>query len=287
MIASYLRLFFRLFFVLFLIFLVAGCANNAIQTENILKNKNSLPTASTIENVRFINQSVGYCGPATLTMAMIHAGHNVEIENIARQVYTPGFNGSLQSDLISTSRRQGLTAITIHDLSSLLLEVSNGNPVIIFQNLALSWMPQWHYALVLGYDLEKKEIVMHSGSKAYTRIDMARFERSWRLGEYWGLVLLAAGKLSASARELPHATAAVGLEQANQFDEAEISYRAILKKWPTNLVALIGLSNLTFKKNQIKETISILKFAVKSHPESKAARHNLNQMQSQHLMLSL
>ncbi len=270
----------RLLFILFFMFLLAGCATKAIQTEKILTDRNTLPIASTIENVPFVDQSVGYCGPATLTMAMQHAGHAVKIEDIAKQVYTPGFKGSLQSDLISTSRRQGLTAIQIQNLSSLLKEVSAGNPVIVFENLALSWMPQWHYALILGYDLQKKEIIMHSGHEAYTRIDMAEFERSWKLGDYWGLVVLPAGKLSASADELSHVTAAVGLEQANKFNEAEISYRAILKKWPTSLVALIGLSNITFKKGQYKETISLLKLATKSHPESEAVKHNLSVVKS-------
>ena len=265
----------RLLFSWFFIFAMAGCATKAIQTEKILNDRSHLPTASIIENVAFIDQSVGYCGPATLTMAMQHAGHAVKIEDIAKQVYTPGFKGSLQSDMISTSRRQGLTAIPIQNLSSLLKEVSAGNPVIVFENLALSWIPQWHYALVLGYDLQKKEIIMHSGHEAYTKIDMAEFELSWKLGDYWGLVVLPVGKLSASADELSHATAAVGLEQANKLNEAEISYRALLKKWPTSLVVLIGLSNLTFKKGQYKETISLLKLATQSHPESEAAKHNL------------
>ena len=265
----------RLLFSWFFIFAMTGCATKAIQTEKILTDRSHLPMASTIENVTFIDQSVGYCGPATLTMAMQHSAHPVKIEDIAKQVYTPGFNGSLQSDMISTSRRQGLTAIPIQNLSSLLKEVSAGNPVIVFQNLALSWMPQWHYALVLGYDLQKKEIIMHSGHEAYTKIDMAEFELSWKLGDYWGLVVLPAGKLSISGDELSHAAAAVGLEQANKLNEAEISYRAILKKWPTSLVALIGLSNITFKKGYYKETISLLKLAAKSHPESEAAKHNL------------
>ena len=61
--------------------------------------------------------------------------------------------------------------------------------------------------------------------------------------------------------------ASVGLEQANMLNEAEISYWALLKKWPTSLVGLIGLSNLTFKKGLYKETVSLLKLATKSHPE--------------------
>ena len=261
---------------LIFIFAITGCASKAIQTQQILSDRNSFPHSAIIEKVPFIDQSVGYCGPATLTMAMQYAGHSVNVEDIAKQVYTPGFRGSLQTHMISASRRQGLNAISIHDLSSLLKEISAGNPVIIFENLGLSWIPQWHYALALGYDLQKQEVILHSGHDAYDRTDMSVFERSWMLGDYWGLVVLPAGKLAASAGEIAHATAAVGLEQSNMLTEAEVSYRAILRKWPTSLVALIGLSNLTFQKSQYQETVSLLKLATKNHPESDAAKHNLS-----------
>lgn len=257
------------------IFAIAGCASKAIQTQQILSDRNNYPTSAIIEKVSFIDQSVGYCGPAALAMAMQHIGHSVNIEDLAKQVYTPGLKGSLQTHMISACRRQGLNAISIHDFSSLLTEISAGNPVIIFENLGLTWIPQWHYALALGYDLQKQELILHSGHDAFDRIDMSVFERSWMLGDYWGLVVLPAGKLAASAGELAHATAAVGLEQSNKLTEAEISYRALLKKWPTSLVALIGLSNLTFQKGQYQETVSLLKIATKCHPESEAAKHNL------------
>ena len=72
----------------------------------------------------------------------------------------------------------------------MLTEIAAGNPVIIFENLALSWLPQWHYALALGYDLQRQEIILHSGHDANFRWDLSKFERSWMLGDYWGLVVL-------------------------------------------------------------------------------------------------
>lgn len=262
--------------IFILCFLCVGCATRAVQTEALLAEPGDRPVMHLIQDVPFIDQTLGYCGPATLTMAMRRAGQDVTVDEIAAQIYTPGLKGSLQSDLIGASRRQGLMAVPIHHLSALLDEVAAGHPVIIFENLGLTWAPNWHYALVLGYDLAKQEIIMHSGHEAYFRWDLKKFERSWMLGEYWGLVVLPAGELSVSADELVQVAAAYGLEQAQKYKEAEKSYNRILEKWPNSLVALIGLGNLAFQKRDQKKALEFLQRAVKAHPESVAAKHNLS-----------
>jgi hypothetical protein len=269
-----MRFFILWVLIIFPIFF-SGCVTRAIQTETLLSSSKDLPTSFKIHKVDFIDQTAGYCGPATLTMAMRWAGENVSVDEVAAQVYTPAFRGSLQEDVISTSRRHGLMAIPIHDLHNLLKEVSVGHPVIIFENLGLSWMPNWHYALILGYDLEKQEIIMHSGHDEFYHWDMSKFERSWMLGDYWGLVVLPAGELADTAGELPHVTAAVGLEQASMSFAAEKSYLKILEKWPTSLIALIGLANISYNNGKREEAILLLQRATQAHPDSKAAQNNL------------
>ena len=258
------------------LYFLTGCVTPARQAEALLASPGALPPSYLIEDVDFIDQSAGYCGPSTLAMALRRAGRPVTVAELASQVYTPGFNGSLQTDLISASRRQGMMAVTIEGMSNLLTEVAAGHPVIIFENLSLSWAPQWHYALVLGFDLKKQEIILHSGHDAYFRWDLSKFERSWMLGDYWGLVILPPGELASAAGEIANVTAVVGLEQAHKPVEAEKSYRKILEKWPASLVALIGLANIMQKNEKKAEAVSLLKLAVKNHPDSKAARHNLN-----------
>lgn len=265
----------RIFPALALSIWLSGCATTAWQTESLLASPGNLLSSHLIENVEFVDQSAGYCGPATLTMALRWAGKAVTVAEIAPQVFTPGFNGSLQTDLISASRRQSMMAVKINSLAQLLSEVAAGHPVIIFENLALSWAPQWHYALVLGYDLAKQEIILHSGHDPYYHWDLSKFERSWMLGEYWGLVILPPGELAMAAGELANVTAAVGLEQTQKIPEAEKSYRKVLEKWPTSLVGLIGLANILQKSGKKSEAVSLLKIAVKNHPDSKAAQHNL------------
>ena len=74
-----------------------------------------------------------------------------------------------------------MTAMTINGFSDLLQEVDAGHPVIIFENLTFSWWPQWHYAVVYGYDLDQQLIYLHTGKEQNTTLYFARFEADWRL----------------------------------------------------------------------------------------------------------
>lgn len=256
--------------------LSAGCATPARQTEALLKDPPAgLRRAVEIPQVPFINQDIGHCGPATLTMVMNWNGRRVSTEEIAAQVYTPGMKGSFQTDMIGAARRNSMMAIPIEGLASLLAEISAGHPVIVFENLAFNWYPQYHYAVVYGFDLDQEKIIMHSGPEAGKRWDMKKFERSWMLGDYWGLVVLPPGELAASASELAHVTAAAALEKLEKTGEAEKSYMAILNRWPNSLASLIGLGNLAFEKKNYKKSVEYLRRAVAAHPESMPAKHNL------------
>jgi hypothetical protein len=260
---------------------LSGCVTPARQTEALLKNRPLVENFKQIEKVPFINQSAGQCGPATLTMAMNWAGKMISVDELSPQVFTPGMKGSLQADMISASRRNGLMAVPIEGLTSLIQEINVGHPVIIFENLSLSWFPQWHYAIVFGYDLNKEELIMHSGPHAFKHWAMDHFERSWMLGDYWGLVVLPAGEISATADELANSVAAAGLEQAGQKEAAEKSYAKILEKWPNSLTSLIGSANLAYAKNNSTQAVHFLKQASEFYPTSSIVWHNLAIAQGQ------
>lgn len=261
--------------LLTLCILTSGCATRAIQTEALLKAPPPIPAQKEIPDVPYIEQSESYCGPATLTMALRFAGKQVTIEELGKEMYTPKMKGTLQQDMISAGRRHGMMAVPIENLDSLLKEIDAGHPVIVFENLLFNWYPQWHYAIVYGYDLPQREVIMHSGPEKGKRWALDRFERSWMYSGYWGLVVLNPGELSATAGELAHLNAAAGLEKIGQSDAAEKSYMGMLKKWPQSLGALIGLGNVTFQRKDYKASVQYLKLATQYHPSSVVARHNL------------
>lgn len=253
-----------------------GCATRAVHVDSILQNGPSVPLVHTVPNVEFVDQDTYYCGPAVVTMTLRWNGVAADVAHVAEKVFTPGLEGSLPMDVISAHRRYGMLAMPVNSLSSLLKEVAANNPVIVFQNLALSWAPQWHYALVVGYDLTQKKIILHSGHHAYVAMDINDFEYTWNLADHWGLVVVSPDKLASSASELDHVKAAVALEQMKNVSDAEISYQRILEKWPNNLVALIGAANIAYQKGNRGRAIHWLRHAVKFHPKSVAAKNNLS-----------
>lgn len=262
-----------------LLFSLSACVSSTKQVDSLKNSQLNIPTTTEVVGVPFIEQDVGHCGPATLAMALEWAGKADKLAEVTEQVYTPGSQGSFQMDMVTSARRQGMMAMPIVGLRSLLTEVQAGHPVIVFENLALSWFPQWHYAIVFGYDLNKQEVLMHSGPEAFKRWDMKKFERSWKLGEYWGLVVLPPGDLSATLPEYSHSQAAAALEQLGHVDEADLAYASILTKWPHSLAALIGRGNVAYTKSQLAKSEHFLRLAVKYHPESAEAWNNLSVVQ--------
>lgn len=263
--------------------ILSSCATTAPQTKAILRSPPKIASSAEIK-VPFVDQTTGHCGPSTLTMAMQWAGHAVMVDQISQQVMSPKKNGSLQEDLISSCRREGMMGVRLDGMEALLKELDAGHPVIIFENLGLSWYQQWHYAIVLGYDLRKEEFILHSGHTAFEHIGMQIFERSWKLSDYWALVILKPGNLAFAADELANLQAAAGLEQVERREEAGKSYDAILKRWPKSLGALVGLSNLAYKRNDFESAVSYLREAKRLYPANQMIIHNLRLAEKKYLL---
>lgn len=266
---------------LMIAFLLVGCASATPQADALFMQELAFPNSAMIPDVPFIQQREGYCGPATLAMVLRWAGRDVSADSLASQVFTPGLKGSLQSDMISASRRIGMMALPIEGMSALLEEVHAGHPVIIFENLSVSWLPQWHYAVVIGYDLPNRKIIMHSGPEAFKQWDIQTFERSWILGNYWGLVVLPPEQLARTPSELAHSAAASALESIGQDQSAGKAYRRILQQWPKSLVARVGLANIEYKRKNYRDALELLRKASLEHPESKVVHHNLSVVEAE------
>lgn len=257
---------------------LAGCATAPpvrSQTEIVLASAREVPPVHWIAEAPFVEQEQHFCGPAALAMAMRQAGRPADVDALTQMTVTPEARGAFQEDLVGAARRQGMLAIPVRGLRALLKEVAVDHPVIVLQNLAFTWWPKWHYAVVVGYDLERQELLMHSGNEAYRSVALRRFEDEWEKAEFWGLVVLPPGQLSASADDLDHAAAAAALERLGQNDAAARAYRALLDRWPRSLGGLLGQGNVRYARGDYMQAVHSLERATFWHPESVAARHNL------------
>jgi hypothetical protein len=242
-----------------------------------------LPRTAQVGDVPFVAQEKYYCGPASLAMTLAWSGRPVEQETLAGQVYTPGKTGTLRRDLVTGARRQGRLAVRLADdatpaepaLRTLLAEVAAGHPVIVFQNLGLAAVPQWHFAVVTGYDLDAGEIVLHSGTTAGKRRALDGFARTWARGDRWALAVLPPDRLPATADRRAVMTAAQGLERAGRNAAAAQAYAAILTRWPALYAARIGRGNALYALGRYAEATRALRTATQRRPAAPEAWNNL------------
>jgi Peptidase_C39 like family len=203
----------------------AGCATPEI--EALRADAGGLPAQAEVAGVPFHPQQELYCGPAALATVLGWSGTPASQDALATEVYTPGRQGTLGHDLIGAARRHGRLAMPVADLSALLGEVAAGHPVLVLQNLGLSWYPQWHYAVAVGYDLAAGELVLRSGEERRRVVPLDTFARTWARAERWAIVVLAPDTLPASAGEETVLRAAAGLERAGRAGDAIVAYDAI------------------------------------------------------------
>lgn len=262
----------------FLMVVLGGCA--AGQTRALL---NQVPAGlderAQVDHVPLFTQSENQCGPAALATALNWAGVSVTPEQLTPQLFIPGKEGSLQVEMMAQPRRYGIFAYQLSPmLEDLLREVDEGHPVVVFQNLALSWYPQWHYAVVTGYDLRAGTIILHSGAAAEHIIPLSTFEYTWARAGYWAMVTLPAGIMPVRADKNRFMQAAVNLEKAGQAQAAALVYEAALIRWPQSLAAQMGRGNSYYALGILDQARLAFYQATQDHPQAAPAFNNLAQI---------
>jgi len=233
------------------------------------------PPQREIASVPFFPQDEYQCGPAALAMVLAWSGLDVKPAELTEKVYTASLQGSLQPAMIAGARRSGRLAYVISGTENLIREIAAGHPVIVLQNLGLSWIPVWHYAVAVGYDTPRDEVILHSGLDARQRLSMPVFQNTWARAGDWGLLVLPPGELPATATEGRFVEAVLGLEKAKQPAAAVQGYRAALNHWPQNLPAVMGLGNSYYALGDLKNSEAAFRQATESHPHEGAAFNNL------------
>lgn len=252
---------------------LAGCATPEVA--GLRADASDLPMRAEVAGVPFHPQQERYCGPAALATVLGWSGLPASQEAIAAAVYTPGREGTLSHDLIGAAQRHGRLAVPITGLPALLREVAAGHPVLVLQNLGLHWYQQWHYAVVVGFDLAAGDLVLRSGAERTRVVALDTFVRTWARADGWAMVVLPPAMLPASASEESVVVAAAGLERAGRATDAALAYETILDRWPDNPAALIGRGNARYAAGDLDGAALAYREALLRRPNSAAAWNNL------------
>jgi predicted Zn-dependent protease len=253
--------------------LTAGCAHLSPERHSL--SVSGHPRRVEIPSVPFYPQRDHHCGPAAMAMVLEWATVKVSPEELVSEVFTSSRRGSLQPALVGAARRHNRLAHPIRGTEALLAELASGHPVLVLQNLGLSWLPRWHYAVAIGYDTVKGVVILHTGKNPSRQVNWPLFMRTWRRAECWGIVVLPPGRLPASGDEHSYMWSALGLEQAGQWEGAALAYAAALRRWPSSLGALMGLGNCRYKLGDLGCAERAFRRATEAHPTSGEACNNL------------
>lgn len=257
-------------FLLSIAFLLSGCAARLPPT-NVLP----LPDRALVQSVPFQPQKKHQCGPAALAMLLEWNGVNVSLEQLNKEVYSPSLQGSLQPAVIASARRNGFVAYPIRGMTALMTELNAGHPVMVLQNLGFSWIPRWHYAVVIGYDRGLDKVALHTGTDAASWLSATVFSNTWGRSQKWGLLVLPPGVLPATVTEQEYVSAVIGLEQAGQHEAAARSYRGAVQRWSDSFVAWMGYGNSLYALGHLGEAEAAFRKAAALNPGSGLAMNNL------------
>lgn len=261
--------------------LAAGCAALAPPQTAALRERSrgAVPPAPVeLTGVPFFPQTPYHCGPAALATVLGHLGIAVAPEALGEAVFLPAREGSLQTEMLAGARRHGALAVLLPGrLDALMQEVSAGRPVVVLQNLGLSIYPRWHYAVLVGHDLARDELVLRSGTERRHLIGFTTFEHTWARSGHWAFAAVRPGELPATATQGAAVQAALGFERVAPPAAALRAYEAVLARWPGDLVAAIGVGNTRHASGDLTGAAAAFEAAAREH-RSAAAWINLGEV---------
>lgn len=243
----------------------------------------SLEVSHLIEGVPFFPQNDYHCGPAALATVLAASGlATVVPDDLVSKVYVPGRKGSFQVEMLAAARSYGRIPYVIEPrIEHLITEVQAGYPVLVLQNLGVSWYEVWHYAVVVGYDLDSEKLVMHSGEKKRRMTKLGVFEQTWGRGHYWGLVLLKPGELPHQANEQKYFLSVVDFARNNPATEVAKAYQVGLERWPNSETLLFAQANLHYDLGKLPEALAVYRRLLAVTPDFAPAYNNLAQVLSE------
>jgi tetratricopeptide (TPR) repeat protein len=258
--------------------LLAGCGMLIPQTVGLRTGwPEGVPRQVELAQVPFFPQDEYQCGPAALAMAMNYRGSRIRPEALVQEVWLPSRHGSLQLEMLAAPRRHGLVSYRLAPrYADLLREVAAGNPVVVLQDAGLVF-PQWHYAVVNGFDYATGTIYLRSGLQLRQAMPFSYFERTWLAGDYWAMVVMPPERIPATASEERWLEALLGLARGRDVDATVRGYQTALARWPASLPAAVGLANHLHERGSLDEAAAVLRGALQRNPQSVIVLNNLAQ----------
>jgi len=247
--------------------LAGGCASHT-----------PLPTTRPVllADTPFHSDDGTLCGPSALASVLQQSGAEVTVAELSEQIYLPGREGTLQVEMLGGIRRHGRVAVALEGTDRALVDALDaGYPVLLLQKLTALWLTSWHYAVVIGYQPERDEFVLHSGTYPELRLSRKSLLASWRRAEYWAFTVAAPDVIPPFASPEHYLEGVIGLEQAGQLDAARTAYADARARWPENPMFGFGYGNVLVREGDLTGAVAAYRQTLATRPDHVPALNNL------------
>jgi hypothetical protein len=256
----------------FVVWILAGCGAMPPSVSNY----GPAPSPLELVDTPFYSQLQFQCGPAALMTLLTASGVATTLDAVAAQVFLPGRQGSLQTEILAASRAaERVPYVLAPGLASITSELATGRPVLVLLNLGVSWIPRWHYAVVIGADADRDQIILRSGTDERRVMRTAVFLRTWKRSDFWAMSTLRPGELPADPDRSRYIEAVAGLEQTGHPVAARDAWRSGLSQWPDDTVLLFGLANAHYALGNFSEAEALYLVMLQQDDTLLIARNNL------------
>lgn len=212
-----------------------------------------------LSQVAFFPQEDYQCGPAALATLLTAQGVEVTPEDLVEKVYLPEQKATLPLEMVAAGRSYGLLAYKLDpNLGHLLQQINAGHPVLVFQNLSLKAIPQWHFAVVVGYDLAAQELILRSARIKEYRLDFKTFMNTWQRTNQWAYLFLTPGEMPAKPDPKVYLQSSLDLVNVGLNVSAQKALEAGVNTWPEHEAMRMALSNTYFQSGLLDAASTVL-----------------------------
>ncbi|MDD5118648.1 MAG: PA2778 family cysteine peptidase [Sulfuricurvum sp.] len=241
--------------------------------------------ASSAINVPFIPPRSELCGSTSIEMVSSYWQSTTSyipkltMQELDGYTLIPAKGGTLQIEMMTSARANGLIAYPMEPtFDALFAELSAHHPVIVLVNRSFSWHPLWHYAPVIGYDEEKRQIIVHFSDQPNEAVPLATFAALWKRSGNWGVVLLPPGELPALVSSKTVLRSIYEFEKAGDRLGAIRAYQSALIRWPEDTDILFALANAEFNVSNFSEAEKNYRKLLALKPSHALALNNLSML---------
>jgi tetratricopeptide (TPR) repeat protein len=213
------------------------------------------------------------CGPAALASLLNASGIKVTPDQLVPLVYLPARKGSLQTELLAAPRRFDRIAYPLPPkVAAIETAFQEQLPSLVLLNLGVSWLPIWHYAVVIG--LDDKQVWLHSGEQSQRPVPREDFLKQWARAGQWAMLVTTATHIpnAVAVTDVLHSLAA--LEESRPALALQ-AYVSALQRWPEHSGLAFGYANGLLASGHAAAAHQAFAALLQHHPGSAPITNNL------------